>query len=415
LVRPTQQTILFIESGETGGGSFESLFQHLRVIDRNAFRPVVVCLNDVPHVQRIRDLGITVIVLTDPLFSLHVPGWKRWLPRKLRRVGIRLSRLLPALFPLILRIIHAPTITAITRIAEQEHAALVHLNVQPYRDYFGIVAAARAGVPLISHLRSADPGTRGQFNPVMARYANAKVDSYIANSAMTANYWLREGLEPTKVRIVLNGIEDRQITPADVRKRWGIDADANVIGVIAPLRNPLKVDEFTIRVFARFLERYPQATLLIVGDGPMDAILAREAARLGISAQVILAGFQKDAKEIIAGVDASLILSKHDSFSRVAIESLQVGSPLVATDIGGIRELIEDRVNGMLVPYGDEVAVANVLDELQRDESLRMRLVENGRYSVKKRFSAEQYSEVVAAIYAETISTGSTARGNERK
>jgi glycosyltransferase involved in cell wall biosynthesis len=383
------------------------------VVDREAIRPVVVCLNEVRQVSQLRELGITVHVLADPLFSRHVPRWRRLGLSKLRRVGIRLNRPAPWLFPWILRRIHAPTINAIADLARQEEAAWIHLNVQTYRDFFGVVAAVRAGLPCISHLRSADPGLRGQFNPIMARYANDNVSAFVANSVMTRDYWIHEGLDQEKMHVVLNGIEDRNITGADVRERWGLEPGTIVIGVVAPLRNPLKIDEFTIRVFAKILENYPQAVLLIIGDGPMGEILAREAARLGISEKVILTGFQSDAKEILAGMDASLILNNHDSFSRVAIESLQVGTPLIATDIGGIREIILDRENGLLVPYGDEAVGANALVELQRDETLRMRLIENGLRSVRTEFSVERYAGEIAALHTAFAGNNIRSMGNE--
>lgn len=395
-----------MESSETGGGSFESLYQHLRVIDRSLFRPVVVCLNDVSHVTRIRDLDIPVHVLTDPLFSRHSSTKRRWLLGKLRSAAFRMNRVAPWLFPQVLQFIHSPTIKAITSLASTEQAALIHLNVQPYRDFFALIAAHQTKIPCISHLRSADPGTKGQFNRFMAQYSNAVVAAYIANSQMTRDYWLEAGLAPGKMHVVLNAIENHKPAHTDVRKRWKLDPSVVLIGVVAPLRNSLKIDEFTIRVFAKFLENTPQSVLLIIGDGPMEKRLAEEANRLGISEKVILAGFQSDAKEILAGMDTSLILNNHDSFSRVAIESLQVGTPLIATDVGGIREIIQDRKNGLLVPYGDEAKAADALQELQTEKALRWHLVINGFQSIRDRFGIERYAEEIALLHTEFARDG---------
>jgi glycosyltransferase involved in cell wall biosynthesis len=402
-VRPTS-TVLFVESGETGGGSFESLYQHLRIIDRSRFRPVVVCLNDLPSVIHIRDLGIPVHVLTDPLFSRHASIKRKWLLRKLRRGVIRINRIAPWLLPRVLQFIHRPTIAALRNLARAEHATLIHLNINPFRDFFGVIAAQQAGIPCVSHLRSADPIAKGQFNSLMVRYTNAVVQAYIANSEMTRDYWLEVGLSSDKMNVVLNGIEGTTIERADVRQRWGLQPDAVVVGVVTPLRSSLKIDEFTIKAFAKYLTHNPQAVLLIVGDGPMREILTQEAARLGISEKVIFAGFQSDAKQILAGMDASLILNNHNPFSRVAIESLQVGTPLVATDIGGIREILEDRVNGMLVPYGDTGAFVKALERIVSDQLFRDELVKNGQRTVRERLSVESYAAQVSAISLEVMS-----------
>lgn len=393
-----------MESGETGGGSFESLYQHLRVIDRSLFRPVVVCLNDVPHVTRIRDLGIPVHVLTDPLFSRNSSAKRKWLLGKLRSAAFRMNRVAPWLFPQVLHFIHSPTIKAITNLARTEQAALIYLNVQPYRDFFALIAAHKTGVPCISHLRSADPGTKGQFNRSMAQYSNTVAEAYIANSQMTRDYWLDAGLSQSKMHVVLNGIEETVAVRTDVRQRWGIRPETLLLGVVGPLRNRYKVDEFTIRAVAEYIGKHPQTALLVVGDGPMAAMLIEESLRLGIRDHVIMVGHQEGVTGIIAGLDVSLVMGTLDSFSRVAIESLQVGTPLVATDIGGIREILENGVNGVLVPYGDTGAFVKALERIVNDELFRKELVKNGQRSVRECLSVDRYAAQVSAISLEVVS-----------
>lgn len=394
------KTLLIFESSETGGGSFESLYQHMRIIDRSQYRPVVVCLNDVPHVARVRELGIPVHVINDRLYTRSKDGMKQAFFRKLRRGALRLNGVAPWAFPRIVRWIHRPTIAALVEIGREEHAELVHLNVQPNREFFAIAACKELGIPSVSHLRSADPNTRKDFNPVMARIANSVIDAYIANSGMTRDYWLEAGLDPRKMHTVLNGIPTADVQPVDVRERWGIAPGDLVAGVVGPLRNRYKMDEFTLRGFAAFLDCEPRAVLLIIGDGPMRQVLEEEALRLGIGDRIIMTGHQERVTEIIAGLDVSLVMGTLDSFSRVTIESLQVGTPLIATDIGGIREIIEDGVNGLLVRYGDTEAFAIAMEKLANDEALRAALAENGRRTVREKLSVEAYAAGVAAIYS---------------
>ncbi len=397
-------SVLFVESGGSGGGSFESLYQHLRVIDRGRIHPMVACLNDGRYVGLIRELDIPVYALTDLVYSGHAPRYQRKAAYLLRRTALRVSRYLPAAYLPALRWVHKPIVHTLVRlIRETNNVDVIHLNVQVYRDLFGLFAAEKAGVPCVSHLRSADPRTRGEFNPHMARYANRVVAAYIGNSAMTQAYWTQEGLDPSKMSLVHNGIPSGEIEAMDVRREFGIEAGARVLGCVAPLRNRLKVDESLIRGFARFLKSSPETVLLVVGEGPMKAVLAEEARALGVRGQVRLVGFQDRAKEIIAGVDVSLVINGHDSFSRVVLETMQAGTALVATDVGGIREIVRDQENGILVPYGDEDAFAGAVGRLLADAQLRQRLVEEARRTVRDEFSIEHYATRIERIYGSLL------------
>jgi glycosyltransferase involved in cell wall biosynthesis len=238
----------------------------------------------------------------------------------------------------------------------------------------------------------------------MVRYSNSVVGAYVANSKMTRDYWLDAGLDPSKMHIVLNGIEEAVIVPADVRQRWGIPLEALLLGVVGPLRNRYKIDEFALRAVAEYIGQHPKTALLVIGDGPMAAMLIEESLRLGIRDHVIMSGHQEYVTEIIAGLDVSLVMGTLDSFSRVAIESLQVGTPLVATDIGGIREILEDGVNGMLVPYGDTGAFVKALERIVSDQLFRDELVKNGQRTVRERLSVEGYAAQVSAISLEVMS-----------
>ena len=364
---------------------------------------MVACLNDGRYVGLIRDLDIPVYVLTDLVYSRHAPRYQRKAAYRLRRTALRVGRYLPAFYLRALRWIHRPLVGRLVRMVAEQRADVIHLNVQVYRDLFGLFAAEKAGIPCISHLRSADPRTRGEFNPHMARYANRVVAGYIANSAMTRGYWTEQGLDPDKVNLVHNGISSGEVDPMDVRREFGIEAGARVLGCVAPLRNRLKVDESLIRGFAMLLKSCPETVLLVVGEGPMKAVLAEEARALGVYSQLRLVGFQDRAKEIIAGVDVSLVINGHDSFSRVVLETMQAGTALVATDVGGIREIVRDKENGILVPYGDEDAFAGAVGRLLADAQLRQRLVKEGWRTVRDEFSIDHYATRIERIYGSLV------------
>ena len=342
-------------------------------------------------------------MLTDRLYSQQASRHAHWLAASIRRRTLRLNKLVPSTYLKVARLIHKPLVDALTRIVRSHSIDIIHLNVQIYRDLFGVFLAERTRVPCISHLRSADARTKGQFNQRMAGYANEAVSAYIANSEMTWRYWEAKGVDAAKTRLVYNGLQTHEIPAMDIRKMWGISDATFIVGCVAPLRNRLKVDETLVRGFARFLERHSDAALLVVGDGPLREVLEQEAVALGINGHVIFTGFQEQAKEIIAGLDVSLVINYHDSFSRVALETMQARTPLVATDVGGIREIVNPGENGLLIDYGDEEAFADAMERLLVDKVFCANLVENGSRTIRERFSIERYASEIERVYLSLV------------
>lgn len=398
-------TILFIDSGKSGGGSAESMYQHLRVIDRQRFRPVVVYLNHHRYVQLVSELGVPVHVLTDWLYSRHIPRYIDEAVFQLRRIALRLNERVPTCYLMFARMIHWPLVSALERLVKRENVDIIHLNTQIGRDLFGLFVAEKTDLICISHLRSTNPvEPQSSFNRYTARYANNVVTGYIANSKMTQDHWVAQGVDAEKTWLVHNGTPLVDTKPLDIRKTWAIGDDISfIIGCIAPLRNPLKVDPFLLKAFAHFVERHPDALLMIVGDGPMRDVLAQEARALRINNRVLFAGFQKRVTDIIAGLDVSLIYTAHDSFSRVVLETMQARTPLVATDAGGIREVVQHEHNGLLIDYGNEKGFTKALERLLSDQQLRSRLVENGYRTIQERFSIEHYASEIEQIYMEVL------------
>ena len=391
--------VLFVESGETGGGSAESMYQHLRAIDRRRYRPVVVYLNEHRYVERVRQLGFPVHVLRDRILSAQTHRRTRTVMLRGRAAMLRLN--VPGAYKRFARIAHRSTVRSLLRIIRDEKIEILHLNVQVARDLFGLFAAERAGVICICHLRSADPRMPPSlFGKELAAYANRVASAFVANSGTTERFWLEKGLDRAKMSRVYNGVPIERVVPLNLSVKYPAVRNARyVVGCVASLRDELKVDAFLLKAFKRFLERQPDSVLLIIGDGPMKAVLERTAIELNMADNVVFGGFHPEPYRVLAGLDASLVITHHDSFGRVALESLLSRTPLIATDAGSIRELIEDGVNGVIVPYGDEHALAAALERVVSDTFFRQMIVENGYRTVCDRFSVDRYAAAIDGIY----------------
>ena len=137
---------------------------------------------------------------------------------------------------------------------------IVHLNVQIYRDFFGVFLTERTEVLCISHLRSADLTTQGQLNPKMASLAYTQIASFISNSLRTAKYWWEHEVDRRKTQIVHNGVPENNQSPIDVRKTWALQNNSfPILGCVSHLRSRLKMDEFLLKSFTQFLKEWPNA------------------------------------------------------------------------------------------------------------------------------------------------------------
>ncbi|HEU4436154.1 MAG TPA: glycosyltransferase family 4 protein [candidate division Zixibacteria bacterium] len=136
-------------------------------------------------------------------------------------------------------------------------------------------------------------------------------------------------------------------------------------------------------------ERGVDFHLWILGTGEKEG-LEREAARLGLADCITFAGFQADVMPWMAGVDAVLLPSEKESFPYVVLEAMALGKTMVASNVGGVPEMIQHERDGILLPSKDPEPWASTILELAQDEQKRALLGETARRSVKEKFSPEQ-------------------------
>lgn len=391
--------ILYIESGISGGGSFQSLYQHLRVINRKYFYPIVIYLNDNCFVEPIQSIGIPVYVCTDWLYSQKVPSYIR---RVLSKIMTLVEHYIPRYYIYFVRLMHMPLVTSLANIVHKEKINIIHLNNQTNRDLFGIFLAEKTNVPCISHLRSM---RSGGFDKYRANYANQIVTTYIANSNSTMKYWKNLGIDEHKIHVVYNAIDNEINGEIDMRGNWKIESKfAFIIGSVGNLTTG-KGHDFLLRTFSKLVKNRSDVILFIAGDGSLKQKLIKMAKEFKVYDRIIFAGYIKNPKRIIAKFDLLILPSQTEAFGRVLLEAMQVGTPIVATEVGGIPEVITNEYNGLLVEYGDEDAMLNAINRLLNDEELRYKLIANGYKIVRERFDIERYSEEIESIYRFVLKT----------
>ncbi|MEW6664780.1 MAG: glycosyltransferase family 4 protein [Thermodesulfobacteriota bacterium] len=391
-----EKKILFIETGNHGGGSFGSLSQTISTLDRKRFHPIVFYLNPTPHVERMRRLGVKVYLIRDLLYNNTTP---EVLKRALVGLNWFLGSRIPRLLPLYEWLIHAYPLLRLRSIVRREGVDLIHLNNTMVRHFFCVVGLRGLGVPIVSHLRSFI--IKGA-NPYMAKYTNQNVIKYIAYSEGVKDYWAAVGVDKGNVDIIPNGIGAVQVAPLDVWKHIDIPRRKGpLIGCVGAVKVNRTYD-YMLRSFVHILKQEPEAFLLIVGkwmDRGLCEKLQRMARDLGIADSVRFHGPDSEATRIISGLDALSIPYRIEPFGRVLLEAWALGIPVIATRVGRIDQIISHMQDGILVNHGDEHAMTSAVLTLFRDRTLRSAMAERGRKTVQERFSIQSCTRQLESLY----------------
>jgi glycosyltransferase involved in cell wall biosynthesis len=203
------------------------------------------------------------------------------------------------------------------------------------------------------------------------------------------------GLDPARVDVVPNPAPEVPAHPSRADARATLRIEAFALGVAGRLTAQKALGD-TLEALARV----PDVELLVLGEGPERTALERRAAELGVSGRVrfLGAGTRADVIALFRAVDAALLTSAWENLPHTLLEALAAGTPVIATAVGGIPEVVRDGENGLLVPPGDVDAIASAIDRLARDDALRASLAAAAPPSVEELAEPRILSRIVQAI-----------------
>jgi glycosyltransferase involved in cell wall biosynthesis len=204
--------------------------------------------------------------------------------------------------------------------------------------------------------------------------------------------------------VIPNGIAPPPVPgPAEraaARAELLLPADDFVIGIVARL-SPQKAHEVLLSAFARVRKELPNARLVVVGDGDRREALETLAAELGIAEHTIFTGIRNDVAALLPGFDVACLSSVHEGVPIVVIEAMAAALPVVTTDCGSLRDMIDQGEQGYLVPIGDSNTLADRLIHIGGDESHRRQLGKNGRARVEREFDIAQTARAYERLLRE--------------
>lgn len=237
------------------------------------------------------------------------------------------------------------------------------------------------------------------------RLCTQRSDAVVAVSEHTAAGMVAdEGAPREKLHVILNGVDfDRlNVSGADARDRVRreFDVDGGHLLLIAARLHPEKGYEYLFRALPEIRRRVSgNVKLLVAGRGPSEEQFRAQVESLGCDDIVRFLGFRKDLPDLMAAADLFVLPSVAEAFGLVLAEALYIGTPIVATRVGGIPEIIDDGVDGVLVEPADSGALAEAIADLLIDAEQRRSMTGAGREKIMKGFRFEDMVRSYETVY----------------
>jgi glycosyltransferase involved in cell wall biosynthesis len=351
----------------TNGGAQEHLFGLVTRMDASRYDVSIVALSPGSAVRKLQRAGFAVLVIDEPDDAIAVGALAAHLAE------VRAD------------VVHSHMYRAET-VATRAVIALGEIgHRQPY-----VVSTVHS-----SRVRSAeDRQTLRDLTPHM--------DQLIAVSRMIERKIHDEGRTGAPVRLIYNGVDlsryDHQEPCCTLPEEYGMEPGSQIVGVVARLE-PEKGHPTLLEAWPLVLRAVPDAYLLIVGEGSRRETLEALARELRVAHRVVFTGRRDDVPAVTAALDVAVLPSYREAQGLSILEAMALSRPVVASNVGGIPEMITDGETGLLVPPHDAEALATGIIRLLRDHPFADTIGRAGHDLVHDRFCIELMVSAVQTIY----------------
>ena len=262
----------------------------------------------------------------------------------------------------------------------------------------GGAAAGGGQTPVLVASRRVDFHLKGNS---FSRWKYRQVDCFIAASEAIRRMLVADGIPDDRTVTVHEGIDIEHVLAApavNVHEAFFLPHGAPVVGNVAALV-PHKGQRYLVEAAHHVVQQLPDARFVILGEGDLREHLDKLVKERHLQKHVLLPGFRTDVLGCIKGFDLFAMSSVTEGLGTSLLDAMACARPIVATTAGGIPEIVEDNVNGLLVPPRDQTALANAIVRALNDAGLRRRMGEAGLARVHERFSVEKMVERTADVY----------------
>jgi len=277
---------------------------------------------------------------------------------------------------------------------------ILHLH-SSHAHTLGLLAGRLAGIRAILVTRRMDHGIRGVFS----RLKYQRIDHVVAISEVVQRLLLRGGVLPERVSLIYSAVECPDPYPdGNLRSELGLKEHGPVVGIVATLGSR-KGHRSLFKAIAMLKPRYPQMRLLVAGTGPLEPQLRELARQQGCEKEILFLGFRTDIPQVLNTLDVFVLPSQSEGLGVSLLEAACCGLPLIASNVGGIPEIVHDGATGFLVPPADSSALAAKLAYLFDHPAEARALGRNAKALVKTDFSVEVMIARYHNLYRRMIAT----------
>lgn len=396
--------VLFVEASTGGvvGGSLSGLYHLIRGMDRRRFE-IGMALYEPKRIEGdLAALGVRVHRIARARLPkehalLRVNGYHRAKEINPVRTGLRMGRETARLLAE-----EVPAAAALTRVIRRTRPDVVHLGNGLRANFDAFLACWMTRTPVVCHVKGFEKyGAR-------ERWASRRTAVVVCMTRAILDYCRERGLAAPEARVVYDALDESWFAPlrerAEVRASLGVPADVPCVGIVGNVQ-AWKGQHVLVEAMAEVVRSHPATRCVIVGGvhraGRKYADdLQRRVLALGLGERVGFAGFRDDVPDVLQALDVIVHASvRPEPFGRVILEALALGRPVVASDAGGVPELIEHERTGLLATPGDASALAACIERLLASPSEAAAMAARGQASARERFSLERQVAEMSDIY----------------
>jgi len=281
--------------------------------------------------------------------------------------------------------------------------------------FIGRLAAKLARVPCVVHtvhgfaFHNQEPLWRQLLYKNLERIASHWCDIMIFISQPLIDWALSEKIVGRKKIVkIYNGLELKKFKPTvrtvsdQVREKWGLNADDAVVGIVSKLWEG-KGHKTLIEAIAILKICLRNVKLLIVGEGYLEKELRHLVSNLKLTDSVVFTGFCTDVPSLISAFDVAVLPSFFEGMGRVLLEAMAMEKPVVASNVGGIPDIVDDGINGFLVTPGNVEELTVAIEKLLQNKDLAVQMGKAGREHLGREFSADFMVQSIEKVYRELL------------
>lgn len=288
----------------------------------------------------------------------------------------------------------------LTKIIRDYNVNIVHTHSSVDARYGGL-AARLTGRPVV---RSRHLSTMIKRSPLSWLLYMKLADRVITSAESIRQEMIhRNRMSPNKIIAIPAGIDEKKFSLdrdlPDIRSKLGLSEGDFVVGIVAVIRS-WKGHKYLIDAISLLKNHIPNIRLLIVGDGPIRTEIEQKIAQDGLAGHIILTGHQANPVSYIKTMDVVVLPSySNEATSQALPQAMAMKRPVIATNVGGLPEVVINKQTGLLVPPSDAVSIAAAIKQLYDDPSLRQQLAANGYQHILQNFTFDNMINRTEEVY----------------